>query len=109
MRVVGGDKIVQVTGLGAHSLFLSFAPPSVFCSVLLPPYAHQLTRLGWTVSPSAPIGIFFVLSFLSLFLASLRADLAVVGWGIYHINKIYKLKYIYVYVCVRVCMCVYLT
>ena len=70
--------MVQVAGLGAHSLFLSFAFPSVFCSFLLRPYVQQLFKLGFMVSPSAPINFFFILS-LSLFLALLRADLAVAG------------------------------
>ena len=54
-------------------------PVCFFCSVLLPPYAHQLPVVGWMVSPSAPIHFFFILLFLSFFLALLRADSAVAG------------------------------
>ena len=71
--------MVKVAGMGTRSLFVSFVLPSVFCSFLLPPYAHQLPGLGWMVSPSAPISFFFVLSFKSLYLALLRADPAVAG------------------------------
>ena len=70
---------------GGHSLFLSFVVLSIYCSVLLPPYAHQLLGLGWRVLPSAPIRFFFVLSFLAL----LHADPAVVGSGVCIINNIY--------------------
>ena len=66
--------MVQVAGLVALSLFLSFVLPSGFCSFLLPPYAHQLLGLGWMVSASPPVRLFFVICFLSLFLALLRAD-----------------------------------
>ena len=74
----------RVAGLGTRSLFLSFVLPFVIYSVLLPLLAHQLPRLGWKVSPSATIQFFvafssFVLSFLSLFLALLRADPTAVG------------------------------
>ena len=65
--------MVQVVCLGVRALFLFFVLPSAFCSFLLPPYAHQLPGLGWMVSPSVPIRFFFVFSFLSLFLALLRA------------------------------------
>ena len=78
---------LQVAGLGAHSLFLFFVLPSVFCSFLFPPCEHQLAGLGWMVSPSALIRFFFVLSSLFLFLALLRADPAVARWSICLINK----------------------
>ena len=62
-------------------LFLPFANGRKFslslslsCSFLLPPCAHRLSGLGWMLWPSVPIRFIFVLSFLSLFLASLRAD-----------------------------------
>ena len=71
--------MVQVAGFNSRSLFLSFVSPYVFCSFLLPPYAHQLPVVGWIVSLSAPIRFFFVLYFLALFLALLRADPAVEG------------------------------
>ena len=58
---------------------VSFFFPSVFCSFLLPPYAHQLPGLGRMVSPSTPMCFSFVLSFLSVFLALLRADPVVAG------------------------------
>ena len=78
MRVVGGDRRVQVAGLEVHSLCLSFLFPSVFCSFPLPPYALQLPGLGWAVSPSAPI----LFSFLFISLALMRADPAMMGVGI---------------------------
>ena len=83
--------IVQVAGLGARSLFLSFVLSSAFHSVVHPLLAYQLLGLGWKVSPFALIHFFFallslVLSFLSLFLALLRADHAVAGLGVCLIN-----------------------
>ena len=53
-------KCSRASRLGTHSLFLTFVLPSVFCS-FLPLLAHQLPGLGWEVSPSDPIHIFFAL------------------------------------------------
>ena len=70
--------MVQATGLETRSLFLSFVLSFAFCS-LLPPYAHQLPLVGVGGFTFCPDPFFFVLSFLSLFLALLRADTAVAG------------------------------
>ena len=79
------------------SLFLSFVLLFFFCSVLLPPYAHQLPGLGWMTLPSASIRFFFDLSFLFLLLKLLRADPAAARKGMSNKYKINKYIHEYIY------------
>ena len=66
----GKDPYNYISGSWvAGPLPVSFVLPSVFCSFLLPPYAHQLPGFGWMVSPSTLIHFFrslLLVSFLGI-------------------------------------------
>ena len=84
--------MVQVAGLGACSLFLSFVLPSAL--FFFPHRRINWPGLGWMVSPSVPIRFFLrsllLVSFLSIVACRPR------GSGIRYMSN----KYIYILVCI---------